>query len=96
MTRVHRLRCEHRCARRRLGAGTAAAQVMPFVRALTAADAGSSAAALAPSRWYSLRDNRLVSSEAAAFPQLGTLSLADEPGSDDSEDAESLYDRIED
>lgn len=98
MSRVHRARCEYRSTGRRLGAGAAAAEVMPFVRALTAADAGSPAAALAPSRWHSLRDNRLVSSESVDSSQLRTLSLADGPGSDDGEGAgaEFLYDRIED
>ena len=68
---------------------------MPFVRTLTAANPASPAAALVPRSWCSLRNGRLVSSAAAAMPQLSALSLAD-VGSEDGDDADALYDTIED
>mmetsp|Transcript_17563 Transcript_17563/g.52740 ORF Transcript_17563/g.52740 Transcript_17563/m.52740 type:complete len:844 (-) Transcript_17563:602-3133(-) len=76
-----------------LGGGTAAAQVMPFVRALSAADQSSPAASLAPRCWHSLRDNRLVSTAATSVPQLTTLSLAD--GAEESHGDDAVYDEIE-
>lgn len=58
-----------------LGAGALAAQLLPFARMLTAADAHSFAAALVPQSWSALSGDNVVTNFGTVIPQMRSLSL---------------------
>ncbi len=78
---------------RRLSAGAAASQVMPFVRCISAAAPASYAGLVRPARWQRLWNGRLI--EDVAHAGLQPAAAAAEGSRDPGDGEEESFDDIE-